>query len=132
MARIRWNGGSYRRGRVGRLNGRPLRWARPGAPLVLRCLGTVAVIALVFAAVAGSGWPLTLRTVAVTTVLLAAYSLLGYLVRPDPDMRNVGYHPFRVSDDANRLLLLGGILLFPGKLVAGTVVDLLLLLAARR
>jgi hypothetical protein len=82
---------------------------------------------LVFAAISHLGWPLTLRTVAGTAALLAAYSLLGYFVRPDPDMGNIGHHPFRVSDGENRLLLLMALLLFPGRLVAETIVDLLLL-----
>jgi hypothetical protein len=54
------------------------------------------------------------------------YLAFSWAVTPRPDNRNLGWfggfmdHPFRFSDDLNRMLVFAYILLFPGKLmVAG-------------
>lgn len=53
----------------------------------------------------------------------AAYLLLSYFITPRPDSSNMGWfgglinNPFRISDDANRLLVFFYLFLLPGKLV---------------
>ena len=53
----------------------------------------------------------------------ALYLLLSYLLTPKPDASNLGWlgglinNPFRISDDANRLLLFFYLFLLPGKLI---------------
>lgn len=53
----------------------------------------------------------------------ALYLLLSYLLTPKPDASNLGWlgglinNPFRISDDANRLLVLFYLFLLPGKLI---------------
>jgi hypothetical protein len=52
-----------------------------------------------------------------------AYWCIAYFITPRPNTRNVGWagglidHPFRISDDWNRLLIFFYVLLLPGKLM---------------
>ncbi|MCB9689528.1 MAG: hypothetical protein H6735_31110 [Alphaproteobacteria bacterium] len=70
---------------------------------------------------AGGGWLL--------------YLALGYFVRPEPDMSNLGLfgglidHPFRWSDDLNRSLLFFKLALFPGYFLARPVAEVFYWLA---
>src|SRR5262245_52941912 len=57
------------------------------------------------------------------------YVALGYLVRPEPDLENIGIagglidHPGRYSDDINRSLMSFQALLGPGRFVAESLID---------
>jgi len=65
-----------------------------------------------------------------------AYLVLGYVVRPQANTNNLGLwfgrwgtlhnHPFRLSDDVNRLLLAMAVLLWPGRFIAESLVDAVL------
>lgn len=58
-----------------------------------------------------------------------AYLVISYLVRPEPDLENLGWlgglidHPFRFSDDINRGMLLLAALLLPGQFIAEALLD---------
>lgn len=75
-----------------------------------------------------------------TAVALFFYSLVAYFVHPEPDTSNMGWlgglmdHPFRYSDDVNRILLFLLVILLPGRFLSETFVDLLRLIrhSARR
>jgi hypothetical protein len=73
----------------------------------------------------------------VFTLFLLIYCLISYKVIPQPDTSNVGLlgglidHPFRYSDDLNRLLILCSILLYPGRFIATTVIETILLFKRR-
>jgi hypothetical protein len=60
---------------------------------------------------------------------LVLYLVASALVNPEPDADNVGLfggamdHPFRISDDVNRTLLLLAVVLAPGKFVVGALAD---------
>ena len=62
-------------------------------------------------------------TVLWSLAFFAAYLLLSYFITPRPDSSNMGWfgglinNPFRISDDANRLLVFFYLFLLPGKLV---------------
>lgn len=66
-----------------------------------------------------------------TVALVITFSYLGiaWLIRPRPDMSNLGWggglidDPFRYSDDLNRNLLFFSLLLMPGRFVAECLVD---------
>ena len=64
----------------------------------------------------------------------AVYLLLAYFLRPEPDLDNVGWlgglmdHPFRISDDVNRFLLFLQIALLPGRFIAQSIVNFVVLL----
>ena len=57
------------------------------------------------------------------------YLAAGYWIRPRPDYGNLGIagtpidHPFRWSDDANRILVFLLALFWPGRFIADTCVD---------
>jgi hypothetical protein len=61
------------------------------------------------------------------------YTAIGYLVRPEPNFDNVGLggglidHPGRYSDDINRELIGANMLLGPGRFIAESLVDFVLL-----
>lgn len=63
-------------------------------------------------------------------VLTSLYLGIAYFLRVRPDFRNVGLwgtpinHPFRFTDDLNRILWLIQILLFPGRFIAAGLADL--------
>lgn len=57
------------------------------------------------------------------------YLTISYHVHPKPDMSNIGWlgglldHPFRFSDDMNRMLIFFAVVLLPGRFVSETFVD---------
>ena len=57
------------------------------------------------------------------------YLLAGYFIHPKPSMNNVGWlggmmdHPFRISDDVNRMLIGALVLLWPARFLAESLVD---------
>jgi hypothetical protein len=65
----------------------------------------------------------------------AVYLLVAYVVHPHPELANVGWlgglfdHPFRYSDDVNRLLVFLVVVLWPGRFVAESLVATARLLA---
>jgi hypothetical protein len=104
----------------------PSRHWRPG---VILFRGLVA-LALVTGVVT---WLALTQRFTVTAAWLAGisfYCFVGYWIHPRPEMSNVGWlggavdHPFRYTDDVNRLLLLLFILLSPGRFVTVGIRDL--------
>jgi hypothetical protein len=63
------------------------------------------------------------------------YLLLGHTVHPKPDLSNVGWmgglfdHPFRYSDDINRSLIVLTVLIWPGRFLSESLVDMVRLAA---
>ena len=68
------------------------------------------------------------ETVLLKLGCLMVYMLISHFVNAVPDYTNVGWlgglidHPFRISDDYNRLLLFTQALLLPGKLMAYSLI----------
>jgi hypothetical protein len=58
------------------------------------------------------------------------YLCLSYFVHPKPDTSNIGWmgglfdHPFRYSDDINRFLIFLVIVLWPGRFISESLVDM--------
>ncbi len=54
-------------------------------------------------------------------VFIAIYLFIAFFIKPKPNRENIGFlgglidHPFRWSDDVNRMILILEVLLFPGK-----------------
>ncbi|MBI5363614.1 MAG: hypothetical protein HZA53_10585 [Planctomycetes bacterium] len=71
------------------------------------------------------GWPR--GWTALGTLL---YLAVAFFVRPEPELRNVGWfgglmdHPFRWSDDVNRWLAMLCIVLVPGRFASASIVAL--------
>ncbi len=82
-------------------------------------------------------WGLAISTIALPVWQAGAlvvggtliYMALGYLLRPEPDMDNLGWcgglmdHPWRYSDDINRMLVALAVVLGPGRFVAESLLD---------
>lgn len=57
------------------------------------------------------------------------YLGIAYVLKPEPDTSNLGWfggmmdHPFLISDDYNRFLMILAVLLFPGRLISIGIVD---------
>jgi len=70
------------------------------------------------------------RVLIKATIGLVIYSVVAYLIRPKPDMNNLGYfgglinRPFDYTDDWNRFLLNLKVLLLPGVIISEAIVDL--------
>lgn len=64
------------------------------------------------------------------TLACLAYVLLATVLRPEPDLSNVGWlgglvdHPFRLGDDINRFLVYLLLLLWPGRLIGSGLIML--------
>ncbi|HEX6574412.1 MAG TPA: hypothetical protein VF042_05525 [Gemmatimonadaceae bacterium] len=70
-------------------------------------------------------------------LLLAIYLVASYGLAAKPDMSNTGVagiidHPFRYSDDVNRYLVGMRLVLWPGRLVLGSLRDLIWLARGKR
>ena len=72
-----------------------------------------------------SGYPILLN------ILLLIYLVIAYNVDPKPRMDKLGLlgglidHPFKYTDDINRSMLFFKIILFPGKVIGTSIVDLI-------
>ncbi len=65
----------------------------------------------------------------VASAIFVVYVLAGYVIHPKPETTNTGLlgfidHPFRWSDDVNRLLVGLRIVLFPGLITATAIRDI--------
>ena len=103
---------------------------KPGNPdwLPLRVALSGAALVGFFYLTSGLTSDLTERVALVFGVL--AYLAAGYWIRPRPEYSNLGIagtpidHPFRWSDDANRILVFLLVLFWPGRFIAETGVDI--------
>lgn len=136
MGLFEWLGESYNPGPVGTVDiGGRGRKNRPRIA-VLVCFGVSVLLLGLWIYLVLGAWAIRsaggLVGITVSTVL---YFLLGYAVHPKPDTSNVGWlgglfdHPFRYSDDVNRFLIFLTILLWPGRFVSGSLVDMVRLVA---
>jgi len=105
------------------------------------------IICFAVACVMLGGWAYALwfwtevRTPLAITVATAgtvAYLIVAYFVHPYADMDNIGMlgglldHPLRYSDDMNRLFGVIFLLLWPGRFVSESIVDMIRLLKHAR
>lgn len=72
---------------------------------------------------------LSFMSVFIFAAVLILYCLISYSFIPKPDTSNIGWlgglidHPFRYSDDLNRMLVFFYIILLPGRFIATTVLQ---------
>jgi hypothetical protein len=139
MGLLEWIGESYDPGEIGSVQvgrGEP---PRRSAAAVITCF--VITVGLLLAAYLGLyfGFPdLGWNSWLIIAGVSLGYFLLAYFIRPAPDMENIGWlggmidHPWRYSDDINRTLLMFLIVLYPGRFVGESVLDMGLLLLGRK
>ena len=76
--------------------------------------------------------PLSLIFITLGTI---AYLFLGYFCHPNPDTSNMGWmgglfdNPFRFSDDMNRFWIFLILILYPGRFIAESMVDMVFFLS---
>ena len=93
--------------------------------IIAKGLIGIALLGLSEWGIAISGYPILLN------ILLIIYLAIAYNVDPKPRMDKLGLlgglidHPFKYTDDINRRMLFFKILLFPGKLIGTTIVELI-------
>jgi hypothetical protein len=79
-----------------------------------------------------------LINVAFFIIILFLYCYISYKYIPRPDTSNVGWlgglmdNPFRYTDDLNRMLIVFLVLLSPGRFIATTFIQFILLLKKHR
>jgi len=131
MSLLEWLGESFNPGPVGdvQVGARERRGSPPAV---------VTVCAVISAALLGVWLYVLLATMHGGIAGVAAtilYLVLAYFLHPTPDYSNLGWlgglmnHPFRYSDDLNRLLLFLVVFLWPGRFVAESLVAAARLLA---
>jgi len=87
--------------------------------------------AIALAALAGVGYLVAQSTEpAAFSILAILYFVVAFVFLPKPDMSNTGIfgfidHPFRWSDDVNRLLAILRVFLWPGRFVVSSLRDAL-------
>jgi len=109
--------------------GEPPREPRSRAAVIVRGVVALGIVGTVFTMTALVG-PLASGRPGMVAGVMGVYLLLAYFVRPQPDYDNLGWmggifdNPFRYSDDINRLLVFLMIVLWPGRFVSTSIVDL--------
>ncbi len=133
MSLFEWLGESHNPGSQGSLSFEKPGRRRPTGNVLARFVLAVTLVAAAgFFLVAIS--PSIVDHAAVAAGIFAAYLVLSYFARPEPDTSNVGLlgglidHPFRYSDDINRFLWFLKVVLFPGRFIAEAIVDIFRLL----
>jgi len=122
MSLFEWLGEYFNPGRVGDIDAK-------GAPLVVQKIKRIWVILMVVLGL--SFMVLAFYAIKQTPgsnrwgliIGLIVYLVIAFFITPEPDTNNLGWfgglidHPFRISDDFNRFLLVFYMLLLPGKLI---------------
>ncbi|MFP4029818.1 MAG: hypothetical protein ACLFWL_18725 [Candidatus Brocadiia bacterium] len=135
MGLMEWWGESYNPGNVGGFDTptrKPIhkRWA-----VFVRFAVAVILLGVGFYLLFAYAVEPTNKSVALALAVAFFYLFIAYLIRPAPDMENIGWcgglfdNPFRYSDDINRTLLSLKLILMPGRLIAAALVDMVILVA---
>lgn len=107
----------------------------PGTIFLKAALALIGAIAVGLPIAETAQTPKDRIWLALATIL---YFAVAYWVTPRPDRSNMGLasglfdHPFRLSDDTNRILAILAILLWPGKFVTVSLRDLVRYLRGNR
>ncbi len=93
--------------------------------LVLKSIISVGIIVGLYFLIFGRSFHL--KGLLIYLGIMIVYCLIGFYIVPKPDYSNIGWlgglidHPFRYSDDLNRMLIFLVIVLYPGRLISTTV-----------
>lgn len=128
MGLIEWLGESFNPGPVGHVafEGPAVSRGTRGATLVRGLLALVLLATILVAL--RVAFPSREAGFVILRVM-GIYLLVSFFIRARPDRRNVGGlggfidHPFRYSDDINRLLVLLAVVMAPGRFVTGSLRD---------
>ncbi len=130
MSLFEWLGESFNPGSVGAFHVRARERRKRRRIDVLGCLVlSCFLIGIWICAIWGVFEVQSLKGLTIAAGGTLAYLIIAYFVHPQPDAENMGWfgglwdHPFRISDDINRSLVVLLIVLWPGRFIAESIVD---------
>ena len=135
MSLLEWFGENYFPGEFGSIEKRK-RWTRdiPRYKVVINIIISVAMIAGLFIVVFKDAEAISLEAIFALLGVLIIYCVIAYFINPKPDYRNIGLggtpinHPFKISDDINRLLAILKAMLWPGFYISRSILEFVSLL----
>lgn len=94
-------------------------------------LSVAAIVAIFFLACSQEYVPVNTRTITLLTAGIVGYLTIGWFIRPEPNMKNLGMYgssriddPFSYDDDKNRWLLHAKMMLAPGMFAVQSFIEL--------
>lgn len=130
MSFYEWWGESVDPGKVGKVGLATEHEACTCRPLVIaRFLFVVIAVPVAWCLIVPYVPLPTVQAAVLVAGITLIYVAASYFIDPQPDTDNVGWagglidHPWRYSDDLNRLLVMFRVLLGPGRFVAESILD---------
>lgn len=131
MSLFEWIGESMNPGEIGEVSCGGEDRQRPPVGAIVVCFIISSVLLgiwfwLMFGVTGIATWSATMGVLVGTLT----YLVMGYFITINPAYDNIGWfgglfdHPFRYSDDINRTLLFFKVLLWPGRFIATSLVDM--------
>ncbi|MEE4116557.1 MAG: hypothetical protein V2I37_10330 [Marinilabiliaceae bacterium] len=136
MSFFEWLGESYFPGNLGSVRRRYFRKRDiPRYRVIINfIIGTALVAAFYYFLISRRAGGISPEAILIVTLVFILYCIVSYYINPEPDYRNIGLggtpidHPFRISDDINRLLLIFKIILWPGYFIVRSTAEFYILL----
>jgi len=130
MSLFEWFGESYFPGEIGTVNKRR-NWSRkaPRYLVLINLIISLAIISGLYYLVSQRSEGVSLQTYLIISVVFIVYCIIAFFVNPKPDYKNIGIggtpidHPFRISDDINRFLILFKAMLWPGFFISRSFIE---------
>ena len=139
MGLFEWLGESYFPGNVGTIKrGRKPRKNVPRYLVLINIVLSLGIFIGLYIYILSKGTEPTIKNVSIYVISFVVYGILGRQYKPEPDYNNIGIggvpidHPFKISDDINRLLVILKILLWPGHYMSRSVIEFYHLVKKRR
>ncbi|MDX2415480.1 MAG: hypothetical protein QNK33_09850 [Bacteroidales bacterium] len=135
MSLFEWFGESYFPGEMGSIKKR--RYENRDVPrylVLLNSLISVGIIAGFYYLVSYRSEGISLQTCLIISAVFVVYCIIAFFVNPKPDYKNIGIgrtpinHPFRISDDINRFLIIMKAMLWPGFYIVRSLIEFIILI----
>ncbi|MBD8489692.1 hypothetical protein IFO69_13125 [Echinicola sp. CAU 1574] len=130
MSLIEWIGESISPKKVGNIaNEAPAYSRKSKVFIILNFIISGLILASYYYLLFRNEPSISIKEIGFSSIIILCYLLMSYYFKPKPDYDNVGIfggiidHPFRISDDFNRILIVLKILLIPGRYVASSIRD---------
>lgn len=135
MSLFEWFGESYFPGEIGTVEKRSS-WTRktPRYKVIINFVVSIAMIAGLFYLIFEGSDEMSIQKFIIISVLFIVYCLASFVINPKPDYKNIGIggtpidHPFRISDDINRFLMIMKAMLWPGFYITRSFIELVVLI----
>jgi hypothetical protein len=127
MGLMEFIGETIRPGKIGTVDMKKGKKEKRIGILIIKTILSIAIVTFIYYMTIGLSFHL--KESLLFIAILTAYCIVGYFISPKPDYSNVGWfggvfdNPFKISDDANRILFLSMLILMPGSLISSTIVS---------